>query len=200
MIYKSFRWNTLIRIALLILTIFLFFFLSFSADLVALSILLSLLIIFQIASLIRYVDKTNRSLIRFFQSIRYDDFSQSFPSENGGSLQELHIALGEVMEHFKKTRAEKEEHFHYLQTVVQHVGVGLIAYNKKGEIDLINTAAKRLINLSNPKTISHLKSFSNDLTSTMKTIRSGEHTLVKIHQRDELLQLIVHATEFKKSG
>lgn len=197
MIYRSFKWTSVFRILLLTVSIYFFFYVIFETGLHATSVIIGLVIIFQVVSLIRYVDKTNRSLVRFFQSIRYDDFSQSFPSDASGSLQELHDALSDVIEHFKKTRAEKEEHFHYLQTVVQHVGVGLVSYKKNGEIDLINTAAKRLLNVSGPKNISV---FSRELTSALKKVRTGERTLVRLQQDDELLQLVVHATEFKKSG
>ncbi|MEX0927894.1 MAG: ATP-binding protein [Balneolales bacterium] len=200
MIYKSFRINTAIRIILLSASIFLFFYVIYETGLIATASIFGIHIIFQVVALMNYVDKTNRSLASFFQAIRYDDFSQSFPPGSGGSLQELHDALGEVINHFKKTRAEKEEHYHYLQTVVQHVGVGLISYRKNGNIDLINTAAKRLLNVSGPKNISSLDDFSPALTSAMKTIKTGERTLVKAQQESEILQLVIHATEFKKSG
>ena len=200
MTYRSFRWVSSLHSLLLAVSIFLLYFMIFEMKMLAAALILSVLILFQIVSFIRYADRTNRSLARFFQSVRYDDFSQSFPPNTSGSLRELHDALGEVIDHFKKTRAEKEEHFHYLQTVVQHVGVGLISYRRNGEIDLMNTAAKRLLNVLAPKNINFFQDFSPELTSAMKTIRSGERTLVKMQQGEELLQLIVHATEFKKSG
>ena len=35
----------------------------------------------------------------------------------GGTFDELNKAFNEVMEDFQKVRAEKEENFHYLQTM-----------------------------------------------------------------------------------
>ena len=53
----------------------------------------------------------------FFQSIRYADFSSSFSDPGlGKSFEDLYRCFNEVIETFKKYRAEKEEHFNYLQT------------------------------------------------------------------------------------
>jgi signal transduction histidine kinase len=94
------------------------------------------------------VEKTNRDLARFFQSIKYGDFSQSFRDTGfGSSFDSLKSAFADVMTSFQKTRTEKEEHFRYLQTVVQHVGIGLIVFQPDGEVELINTAAKRLLKI-----------------------------------------------------
>ncbi len=54
----------------------------------------------------------------------------------------LNAEFNKVISEFKKHRAEKEEHSNYLQTVVQHVSVGIITYTKDGKIDIINNALK----------------------------------------------------------
>ena len=89
------------------------------------------------------MQKTNRDIARFFDSIKYSDFSQSFRSTvKGSSFEELNNAFSKVIEEFRKTRAEKEEHYRYLQIVVQHIGIGLLAFTQDGKVELLNTATK----------------------------------------------------------
>jgi signal transduction histidine kinase len=160
MVYKRFRANCTIRILMLGATICSFFFFLFKTNLYAALFILGILIIYQIYALIRYVEKTNRDLTRFLQSIKYSDFSQTFKDDGlGSSFEVLRKAFNEVMNAFRKTRTEKEEHYRYLQTVVQHIGIGLIAFQPSGEVELINTAAKRLLKVPHLKNIKSLESW-----------------------------------------
>lgn len=155
----------------------------------------------ELRSFVLYVDKSNRDLARFLRSIRYSDFSQTFTSEaRGGSYAELSGAFREVMAEFRAARAEKEEHYRYLHTVIQHIGVGLISIRQDGAIGLINNAAKRLLRVHRLKSVRSLSRLSEDLVETLLRMRSGDKTLVKIVDNDELLQLSLSATEFKMRG
>ncbi|MFC2158016.1 PAS domain-containing sensor histidine kinase [Acidobacteriota bacterium] len=201
MAYKSFRVKCVTRILLLSLSIFLFFFLLFKTDLFAALIITGAMILYQIVSLIRFVDKTNRDLSRFFESIKYSDFSQSFKDEGlGKSFASLHSSFSDVVEAFRKTRSEKEEHFRYLQTVVQHVPSGLIAFQPDGKVELINAAAKKLLEVQQITNIKSLQGVSQELIDTMFRLKPRERALVKVEDENEALQLALYATEFKLRG
>ncbi|UCE22377.1 MAG: ATP-binding protein, partial [Candidatus Aminicenantes bacterium] len=183
------------------MTISIFFYLLFRTSLYTALIILGAIILYQIYGLIHYVEKTNRDLVRFFQSIKYEDFSQSFVEKRlGSSFDALKEAFTEIMNAFRKTRADKEEHFRYLQTVVQHVGIGLIAFQPDGYVELINTAAKRLLRVPRLKNIKSLESFSKTLVDTMLRLKSRESALIKVEDENELLHLALYATEFKLRG
>jgi len=198
MVYKGFRLNCILRVIILALTVCLFFLLLFKTDLYAALVIIGSAILYQCYSLIHFVEKTNRDLTRFFQSIKFSDFSQTFrDSKEGKSLAALHLAFNDVLDAFRKARSEKEEHYRYLQTIVQHVGIGLIAYQPDGNVELINTAAKRLLGLAQLKNINSLKSWSPTLVETMLKLKPKEKALVKVEDNSELLQLALYATEFK---
>jgi nitrogen fixation/metabolism regulation signal transduction histidine kinase len=198
MVYRNFRLNCIIRVVLLGATIYLFFYLLLHTTLYATILIVASIILYQIYSLIHYIEKTNRDLTRFLQAIKHSDFSQSFTGSGlGSSFDALKAAFNEVIDEFRRARAEKEEHFRYLQTVVQHVGIGLIAFGQDGEVALINTAAKRLLKMAHLKNIKALEAFSKPLVETLLRLNSGEKALVKVEDRNELLQLAIYATEFK---
>lgn len=198
MILKKFRFKLIVQVCLLILLIFLFVYLLNYTIHYATIFILGVIIIIQTAALIRYVEKTNKHLIRFFEAIKYSDFSQSFTIEGlGSSFDELKSSFADVIKAFQKSRAEKEEHFRYLQTVIQHVGIGLIAFEKDGEVKLINSAAKKLLGINQLKNIKSLRTMSEELVDKLFQIKTGERALVKVFENDELLQLVIYATEFK---
>lgn len=201
MVYKRFRINVTTRILLLSLFLSLFFFLLFRTELFAALFITGVLSIYQIYSLIRYVETTNRDLSRFFETVKYEDFSQTFKDDGRGkSFSELRTAFNDVCDAFRKARSEKEEHYHYLQTVVQHIGVGLIALQRNGDVELINTAAKRLLKVPRLKNVKSLDKLSPQLVDKLLKLRSKERALIKVYDNGELLYLNLYATEFKLGG
>jgi nitrogen fixation/metabolism regulation signal transduction histidine kinase len=185
-------------VLLLSASIFLFFFLLFRTTLYTAIFIVGIIISYQIYALIYYIEKTNRDLARFFQSIKYADFSVSFKEKGlGSSFNALKTAFTEVVNAFRKARMEKEEHYRYLQTVVQHVGIGLIVFQPDGEVELINTAAKRLLKISHLKNIKNLESFNRTLVETMFRLRPKESSLVRVEDNNEVLHLALYATGFK---
>jgi two-component system nitrogen regulation sensor histidine kinase NtrY len=201
MVYKRFRTNITVRIILLSLFLCLFFYLLFQTELFAALFITAVLCIYQTYSLVHYVETTNRDLSRFFETIQYEDFSQTFKDDGrGNSFSELRAAFNDVCNAFRKARSEKEEHYHYLQTVVQHIGVGLIAFRRDGEVELINTAAKRLLNVPRLKNVKNLEVLSKTLVEKLLQLRSKERALVKVYDNGELLYLALYATEFRLAG
>jgi nitrogen fixation/metabolism regulation signal transduction histidine kinase len=161
-------------------------------------VIMTVVVIFEITSIIRYLDKTNRELTSFLESIRFSEFTRSFQIESmGGTFNELNRAFNEVMNDFQKVRAEKEESFHYLQTIVQNIDVSVIAYSGDGNIELINKTAKKLFQLASIKNIKALESLSPELVTTLLGIKPGENKLVKVQYDDDILQLAIYASTIK---
>jgi len=197
MVYKHFRIICLVRILFIALSIALLVFLLMRTELYATSLIVTLAVIFQIWALFRYVEETNRKLSRFLLSIRYSDFAQSFSSTTKGkSFDELNLAFNEVIREFQKARMEKEEHYRYLQTVVQHINVGLIVYDLNGKVDLFNSAAKRLLKLPYLKSIAELNSINSELTEKLLSIQPGERLQVKLEDEQDTRILWINAADF----
>jgi len=198
--FKNYRLNIIVRVILLVVTIFLLFYLFYSPkwNYFVAPVIVAVVVIFQVASMIRYLDKTNRELTSFLQSIRFAEFTRSFQIEGmGGSFNELNKAFNEVMQDFQKVRAEKEESFHYLQTIVQNIDVSVIAYDADGNIELINKTAKKLFQLASIKNIKALETLSPELVKTLLNIKPGENKLVKVQYEDDFLQLAIYASTIK---
>jgi len=201
MVYKNFRFWVIIRIILLVGALALLVYLVNATKYSVTSFILMGIIVIQVIDLIGYVENTNKKLTKFLESIRYADFSTSFTDKGKGeSFNNLSKAFNEVIFEFKKHRSEKEEHYNYLQTVVQHISIGIIAYRKDGKVDIFNNGVKRLFKMNNLTNIQQLKQIQEDLPEILLKMKSGDHHLCKVFIKDELLQISINATEFRMRG
>ena len=201
MVFRRFRIQVVLRLLLLTLSFFLLFYLLDKTRYNVTAVILTAVILIQLIFLIRYVERTNRKLTQFLQSIKYSDFSSSFSDQGlGKSFEDLNRSFMEVIEEFKKYRAEKEEHYNYLQTVVQHVNIGIIAYSRDGKVDLFNNSVKRLLKVRHIRLISDLEKVKKGLPETLLNLKAGERTLIRLSIKDELLQISTYATEFRMRG
>ncbi len=111
----------------------------------------------QIHSFFRFTDRANAEVVRFLQGINYSDFSQNARMGSlGSSYKELTAELERIIANFRQARIEKEESLQYLQTVVEHVEIGLICFDAKGDIALYNKAAGRILSTPHLKNLTAL--------------------------------------------
>jgi nitrogen fixation/metabolism regulation signal transduction histidine kinase len=198
---RRFRFQVVGRILAIALNLLLLAYLILKSDLYATYLIVGAAVVYQIYRLIYYIEKSNRNLIRFLEAIRYADFSQSFSdSRTGEDFRELNDALSGIFRDFQRYRTEKEEQYRYLQTVVRHVGIGLLVFLPDGSVDLTNRAAKRLLQFRRLNSIDSLKAISAELVNSMYGLKPGDKALVKIDRPGEPLQLAIHATEFRMRG
>jgi two-component system, NtrC family, nitrogen regulation sensor histidine kinase NtrY len=197
MTYKNFKINVILRIILLLITLFLLVFVYFKTSFHITLIFIGVLVLLEIYSLIYYIDRTNRDLTNLLDSIQYSDFSRTFTIEkDSSSYKEFKSAFNKVIDKFKTVREEKEEQYHYLQNVLHHVGIALIAFRKNGKVEMINNTAKKLFRINNLRNVLLLEDFNKEMVETILKLKSGERSLVKVYDNDELLQLAIFATEF----
>jgi two-component system, NtrC family, nitrogen regulation sensor histidine kinase NtrY len=160
-------------------------------------VLLSILI-YRGVDLFYYANSTNRKLIRFFDSIQYDDFTIKFSSDNtyGKSFQGLNQQFNKVLDAFRKIRAENEASLHLVNTIIQNVQTGLLLYDKFGRIELSNTAACKLLGFYRLKNISELKPNHAELSEKLSTV-ADKHFL---YQSSGGLQLSVNIVTIRLRG
>ena len=195
---KNFRLSVVLRVLALIATIVLMVVLFLVTDYYLTSLLVLMVLIYEVYSLISFVETTNTLLTNFLESLRYSDFSRTYEISGAGkSFARLSESFNQVISDFRKVREEREQNYFYLRTVVEHIGIGLIAYRQNGEVELINNATKKLFQLSQLKNLKELEIVSPELMSGLMNISNGDNILVKIREKDEILQLAIYATEFK---
>jgi nitrogen fixation/metabolism regulation signal transduction histidine kinase len=177
----------------------LFMFMVTRPNMLFAAMLMCLIIIFQLVEIFRFVSQTNRKLTRFLESVRYSDFISGFASDNklGKSFKDLNVAFNEVLEAFRKARSEKEEHWQYLNTVVQQVRTGILSFDAEGNVQLINANAKKFLSVTNIKNLRELISLNPKLYHVINSVESGKSELYKGGNE---LYLTVQSTDLRIRG
>ncbi len=195
------RTGIVIRVIILLLILSLISYLVFNTTYYVSIGLLLLSVLFLVINLIRYVEVTNKNLERFIDAISYNDFSQTFSeSSQGKSLDSLNEVFNKIIEKFNSERKKSEESYLYLQTVVQHIGIGVMSFNTSGEIELFNNAAKKILGVPFLKNIEELRRISDELYTTIKNLNTGSQSLVRFTVENQDIQLAVYATQFRARG
>ncbi len=197
--FRTFSAGLIVRVLALVLVIFAscYTFLFSFNYLVAFSFLL--LISLQVYNLYFYVDGTNRKLIRFLESVRWSDFSIGFAADNklGYSFRVLNQQFNEVLDAFRQARAEREANLQYLNAVVHHVSVGLMAFDTEGNVELVNNAALKLLGIYRLRTLTELQKAHPELVDLIQKLRSQNNGL---YQTPNEQQLSVYATVIRLRG
>ena len=194
---KTLRFRLVVRVLLLTATLMLLAFLIYKKDFFFVATAAALLAAYQVYSLIYFTEKTNRDISRFLLSIRYDDTSQAFTSEGlGSSFSELNEAFGRVVRKLQEARSDMEVHARYLNTIIQHLGIGLLVYKPDGAVILINNAAKKLLKVAGLSDVRNLKPASPELVNTLLNLKHGDKKLEKFHSEGETGYLSIFARTF----
>lgn len=198
MAFNGFRFGVIGRVLGLAALMFATVWLSMHHEFRFSAVIVGIMAVMAVLELIRYVERTNRRITQFLESIRHADFTSTFSDKGmGKSFKRLSEAFTEVINEFKKNRAEKEEHFNYLQTVVQHISIGIIAFRSDGKVDMQNHAVRRLLGTSPLRNISELGVIKKSLPESLLRMKAGDRSLIKVFIDNELLQLSIYATEFR---
>lgn len=184
------------RVIVLSITLFLSAFLIFSNGGVFAISLLIILVIAQLIFLVRYAESSFKKVREFLNNIKQSDYATTYPVKfDGTETDDLHIEFNAILAKLKEDQAEKEANYHYFRSVFQHLSIGLITFEEDGSIQILNTAAKRMLNIKHLRNISEIKHVNRELHHAIQHLRTGGSELIKIAHPDGIMQLSVYVIE-----
>jgi len=198
MVFKKMYVHIVVRVVVILGTSLLLSRTISASGYVHTSIVLSVLLIIETFELLHYMNRTNRQLSRFFASLLDRGSSIQFNKrETTGSYRELISQLDAINRIIQTERMEKEKEKNYLDYLVEHIGVGVIAYKESGEIDLINPAAKKIFREKKISNLAYLNTFNPDFQESIEKLEVNRHTLISVIVENELFYLTVRKSLFK---
>ncbi|MBL6447160.1 ATP-binding protein [Fulvivirga sp. 29W222] len=199
--FSNTRKAILFRVGTLTVTIFLLSWLIFNDGYFVTELVLFVLLGLQIISLIKSLERNNEELISFLDSIRHDDISHNYRTDfKNEDTNRLNNELNKALKDLREVRKEKEADFQYLKNIVQHVGIGLITFNRTGKVQIINTAAKKLLRVNNIDNIKDLSSVSENLVDIFLRLKTGGRDLIRLEIGGDIVQLAIYAIELTLRG
>ncbi len=196
--FKNFKLNITLRILFLIaLVLGLVYCFMYTTYYITMFILL-VVIILTVVDMVHYVNQSNRDFTAFLLGIKYEDFSATYSGHHKGkTFGEMYDAFNQINRKFLNIKAEKEANHQYLQTIVEHVRVGLLCIDDEGNVFMMNKALQELLRKPYLVNAAALKQVDENLYEVVQKLKAGEKELVKIMVDNKIVQLSISATEFK---
>lgn len=158
--------------------------------------LLIILVVAQIVFLVRYAESSFKKVRQFLNNIKLSNYSTSYPVKfDGTEIDDLHIEFNAILAKLREDQLEKEANYHYFRTVFQHLSIGLITFEEDGSIQILNTAAKRMLNIQQLNHIEEISKVNKELHYAIHHLRTGGSELIKIVHPDGIMQLSVYVIE-----
>ncbi|MCB0579166.1 MAG: histidine kinase, partial [Phaeodactylibacter sp.] len=196
----NFRINIIVRISIILLMVA-GAAVSFTQGYALTAVFIGFLLAIAVSNLIYYVNQTNRDLANFIESVQYNDFTTTTSARHKGeSFDELYQSFNMVNRKFQDIRAEKEANHQFLQSIVEHINIGLLCFNDDGEVILMNKALQALIHKSYLINLGALKQVDEGLWSTVKNLAPGERELIKLSVDNKIKQLAIQCIELVLQG
>ncbi len=199
--FRNPRTNLLIRVALLTLTLLLMVTSILEEGGAIIGLFFFAAAALQVFYLIKYLEEKENDVTDFLKSIEFDDFSFNYSTGSGNeNLSRLNREFNKVFEKLRKVTREKEDEFQYMKNIVSHVGIGLITFDRNGDVQIINTAAKKLLKINNLENISELGTLSPNLVDSFNRLRTGGRDLVRLEIGGDIIQLAIYAIQLTLRG
>ena len=201
MISRNFYFQILVRVLLLAAAALGLAWIIFGPAANILSLIPAAVLVAIFINTVYYLNRLNRRIFFFFDAIRNEDSSLSFPEDGHGKIEkDLSRSLLEVNRQIQRIYGENQKQEQYFQALIEHAATGMFTFNMKGFILHSNHQARHLLGLDPFTHLSQLETVDPRLHQAVAGIRPDQHHLTALHRDEGIVQLLIKASAFLSEG
>lgn len=157
-------------------------------------ITLLLIILIMLRIYLRHLHEYNQ----FIKSVRYRDFSRHYDITGRFSgTRGLRKGFNIIQDTFRAISKEKETQYQYLQTVLEMVDTGILAYEAEtGKVMWMNDALKDLLEIPYLKSLESLHRRDAALYARLVALQPGQKEIISVRHDKELIKVVISSTVF----
>ncbi|RPH32255.1 MAG: GHKL domain-containing protein [Bacteroidales bacterium] len=198
MVYKKYYFSIVVRIILLLITCLLLAYLIINTRIYYNILVVSGLIILQGYLLIRYFNKTNHLLERFFIYIKEGNNQTNFSNNlNKTPYKEFGTLADDIIKIISTSKIDEQYHYQYLNYIFEHIPIALITFNSLGKIELSNSAFCSQFQLIKPHHIDELNKLIPSISDKILNLEPGRQILEKFSLAGNIEYLSIKCSLFK---
>ncbi|MFS4454711.1 sensor histidine kinase [Maribacter sp. 2304DJ31-5] len=180
MVSRNIYVQTIVRIIFITFTALLSAYFFFREQYIAFAIAL-IVLIFQTAYLISFVNQTNRKIAYFFDAIKNEDFTLRFPEKlSVKSLKELNHSLNMLNIMIQDIYLKKQAQEHYYQEILRQADIGIFTINPKGHILYANPTVQNLLKYRPLNHVKQLDQVDPQLYGLFKNLEPFDNTIFQL--------------------
>jgi nitrogen fixation/metabolism regulation signal transduction histidine kinase len=168
------------RVALLLLAMFALVEALSREGFGAVRLLTGLICLGLVFDLWRFVQRTNRELARFVDAVRFGDLSQNFAHRGGSGFGELGDALEQGIRMLREERHRLSDSNRFYEAVLDAAPTALIAVQEDGGVELVNQAARRLLNRHSGVRIEDFRAYGDAFVASLADVAVGRPRIVPL--------------------
>lgn len=198
MVFKRFFWYVMARVALLLANCIAISWILPIDGLVYLKGSLFLLLIGQVVWLVYFLNRINRRVAYFFDTLHDNNFLVAYDTAYGALPgDELGARMQRVSQKLSDLRLDFEMQNQFFKTITEQVDVGIIAYHSDGSIRFVNQYALKLFRLSVLRRISQLDGVQEGLARFFIDLKPQQHELLELNIQGLRERLSVTCTHYR---
>ncbi|MGM0552143.1 MAG: sensor histidine kinase [Bacteroidota bacterium] len=195
--FKGFYIGVLIRVVFIALTALLAAFLAVQTNYWYSIVTTFIILILQAWNLISYINAQGKELRKLLTHIKENSGTMHPSQVQNPAFKDLNYFLKEINEIIHQAWQDKEEQVQFNDLILQHVQIGLLAFDENEKIIFINPAAKQLLPIHTIHSLPTLRQFHPRLTSTIQELEPGTSRIHKLKGNKGLSQLRVSLARIK---
>ena len=157
----------------------------YETDYVITPIMFSLLTGIVAVELIWYLRKTERVWSGFLLSIKHHDFSRNYKAQSGNKA--LHEAFELITQSFESLETQKHADYRLLQTVSEHIKIGLACYNEEGQVTFANKAFREMLRMRSFARVDTLLTQHPQIHQSLTAEKPDPEILIETNDQERFL-------------
>jgi len=201
MVFSRFIWSVLAFVAAIVGTSILLGVYLQKPEFPVTTSLLVVALFLETALLVWYLTRIRRDLLRLIDALRNDDPTLQFSRvRRDPYFNAIHAGFNSLISDFRLVRLDREAEQRFFEETVNHVQFGLVAFNEKGEVRMVNHAFLELFGLSGITHLDALREVSAELPGFFRSFSPGAESLKKTVLPDGQHHLIFLSSGFVLKG
>ena len=197
MVFSRFIWSILVFVAAIVGTSILLGIYLQKPEYPVTSSLLVVLLVIETASLVWYLSRIRRDLLKLINAMNNDDPTMQFSRVGRDPyFNAIHAGFNSLISDFRLVRLDREAEQRFFEETVNHVQFGLVAFDGKGEVRMINQAFMDLFGLETMVHLDDLLAVSETLPDFLRSFTPGKETLKKLELKEQARHLIFLSSGF----
>lgn len=193
--FKSYRISLIFRLILIIANCFGILYAFKQPQWYVTRFGLILILVYQTYSLLKYHESWIRKLNYLLELIQVNEFSYRFDRKENQD-NDLEKKLDKIVDHFSSLRIDKEAHYQYLLTVLEHNQTPTLCFDSSGKIHLSNKAVRELFGNISIIHINQLDKHYTGLATLLNAANTKDKKFFKLKHESGLSDYSISLTDF----
>lgn len=196
--FRNYRLQFIIRILILVLGLLALIYSAFILHNFMRGLFSFIICVFSVLEFFHFLNKMNRDFKSFLQALIYEDFSNYYNKKNDSTG--VYNLFNQLNEKYRKISFDKEIQHSFIQTIIEHISVGIVVVNENKEIVLLNNNLLKLFKIRKIEILDELIRKYPLLKEKISNLKPGKADLVELIIDGELLRLSMNISKFKLEG